>query len=68
MRYAAEAWRRNKAGEIDDEEMYCSDATWSGIHPLGQATDSLRVRICNGKLATVADRYYSSGPFCSGDS
>ena len=32
MRYAAEAWRRNKAGEIDDEEMYCSDATWSGIY------------------------------------
>ena len=32
MRYAAEAWRRNKAGEIDDEEMYCSDATWAGIY------------------------------------
>jgi hypothetical protein len=32
MRYAAEAWRRNQVGELDDEEMYVSDATWSGLY------------------------------------
>lgn len=31
-RFAAEAWRRADAGEIADEELYCSDATWSGIY------------------------------------
>jgi hypothetical protein len=30
-RFAAEAWRRNDAGELRDEEMYPSDAAWSGI-------------------------------------
>jgi hypothetical protein len=30
-RFAAEAWRRSDAGELRDEEMYPSDAAWSGI-------------------------------------
>ena len=31
-RFAAEAWRRNEAGELPDEEMYPCDAAWDGIH------------------------------------
>ena len=31
-RFAAEAWRRAKAGELVDEELYPSDAQWAGIH------------------------------------
>lgn len=31
-RFAAEAWRRNDAGELLDEEMYPSDAAWAGIY------------------------------------
>jgi hypothetical protein len=31
-RFAAEAWRRAEAGELADEELYPSDATWSGIY------------------------------------
>jgi hypothetical protein len=31
-RFAGEAWRRADAGELADEELYCSDATWSGIY------------------------------------
>ena len=31
-RFAAEAWRRNDAGELLDEEMYPCDAAWSGIY------------------------------------
>src|SRR5438874_8779449 len=31
-RFAAEAWRRAQAGEIADEELYPSDASWSGIY------------------------------------
>jgi len=30
-RFAAEAWRRADAGELDDAELYASDAQWSGI-------------------------------------
>ena len=30
-RFAAEAWRRAEAGELDDAELYPSDAQWSGI-------------------------------------
>ncbi len=30
-RFAAEAWRRAEAGELADEELYPSDAAWSGI-------------------------------------
>jgi hypothetical protein len=30
-RFAAEAWRRAQAGELDDAELYTSDAQWSGI-------------------------------------
>jgi hypothetical protein len=29
--FAREAWRRAEAGEIADEELYPSDAAWSGI-------------------------------------
>lgn len=32
QRLAAEAWRRNEAGEFLDEEMYSCDAAWSGIY------------------------------------
>ena len=31
-RFAAEAWRRNDAGELLDEEMYPSDAAWAGLY------------------------------------
>ena len=31
-RYAAEARRREEAGELADEEMYPSDATWAGLY------------------------------------
>jgi hypothetical protein len=30
-RFAAEAWRRAEAGELDDAELYPSDAQWSGL-------------------------------------
>ncbi len=30
-RFAAEAWRRAEAGELNDEELYPSDAQWSGL-------------------------------------
>ncbi|MEO8617076.1 MAG: hypothetical protein ABI600_18195 [Luteolibacter sp.] len=30
--YAAEAFRRCDAGELEDEEMYPSDACWSGLY------------------------------------
>ena len=30
-RFAAEAWRRAEAGELDDAEVYTSDAQWSGL-------------------------------------
>jgi len=32
IRYAAEAWRRYEAGELDEEEMYPSDASWAGLY------------------------------------
>ena len=31
-RFAAEAWRRADAGELADDELYPSDAQWSGLH------------------------------------
>ena len=31
-RFAAEAWLRNDAGELLDEEMVPCDAAWSGIY------------------------------------
>jgi hypothetical protein len=30
--FAAEAWRRAKAGELDDKELYASDAQWAGLY------------------------------------
>jgi hypothetical protein len=30
-RFADEAWRRAEAGELDDAELYTSDAQWSGL-------------------------------------
>jgi hypothetical protein len=30
-RFAAEAWRRAKAGKLSDDELYPSDAQWSGL-------------------------------------
>ena len=30
-RFAAEAWRRGEAGEVDDAEIYTPDAQWSGL-------------------------------------
>jgi len=31
-RFAAEAWRRAEASELDDAELYTSDAQWSGLY------------------------------------
>jgi hypothetical protein len=31
-RFAAEAWRRAGVGELTDEELYPSDAQWSGLY------------------------------------
>ncbi len=31
-RFAAEAWRRAETGELTDEELYPSDAQWSGLY------------------------------------
>lgn len=31
-RFAAEAWRRAGTGELADEELYPSDAQWSGLY------------------------------------
>ena len=31
-RLAGEAWRRAEAGELADEELYCSDAQWCGLY------------------------------------
>lgn len=31
-RFAAEAWRRAEAGELDDAELYSSHAQWSGLY------------------------------------
>ena len=31
-RFAAEAWRRADAGDLDDDELYPSDAQWSGLY------------------------------------
>lgn len=30
--FATEAWRRAEAGELADEELYCSDAQWCGLY------------------------------------
>lgn len=30
--FAAEAWRRAEAGELEDEELYPSDAQWAGLY------------------------------------
>ena len=30
--FAAEAWRRADAGQLADEELYPSDAQWSGLY------------------------------------
>lgn len=31
-RFAAEAWRRAESGELEDEELYPSDAQWAGLY------------------------------------
>src|SRR5580692_3158664 len=31
-RFATEAWRRAESGELEDEELYPSDAQWAGIY------------------------------------
>ena len=31
-RFAGEAWRRAEAGELADDELYCSDAQWCGLY------------------------------------
>ena len=57
-RFAAEAWWRNAAGELLDEEMYPSDAAWSGIYDrLGVTTadeNERRVEIA-ARCGAVAD-------------
>jgi hypothetical protein len=30
--YAVEAWRRHILGEIRNDEIYCSYATWAGLY------------------------------------
>jgi hypothetical protein len=30
--FAAEAWRRVEAGELEDEHLYASDAQWAGLY------------------------------------
>jgi hypothetical protein len=30
--HAAEAWRRNELGELDDNELYPSDSQWAGLY------------------------------------
>lgn len=30
--FAAEAWRRAHAGELEDDELYACDAQWSGLY------------------------------------
>jgi hypothetical protein len=30
--FAEEAWRRAEAGELDDDELYPSDAQWAGLY------------------------------------
>ena len=51
-RFAAEAWRRADAGELADEELYPSDAQWSGLYDrmLSHAPDEMERR-----LALAAD-------------
>ena len=31
-RFAGEAWRRAEAGDLDDNELYPSDAQWAGLY------------------------------------
>ena len=31
-RFAADAWRRADAGELADDELYASEAQWSGLY------------------------------------
>lgn len=31
-RFAAEAWRRADGGKLNDDELYASDAQWSGLY------------------------------------
>jgi hypothetical protein len=31
-RFASEAWQREEAGELTEQEMYPSDATWAGLY------------------------------------
>lgn len=30
--FAAEAWTRAESGQLDDEELYASDAQWAGLY------------------------------------
>jgi hypothetical protein len=32
QRFAAEAWRRVQTGELSEEELYPSDASWCGLY------------------------------------
>lgn len=57
-RFAAEAWRRADAGELDDHELYPSDAQWAGIYDRLDATtadeNQRRVEIA-ARCGAVAD-------------
>ena len=57
-RFAAEAWRRNDAGELLDEEMYPCDAAWSGLYDQLHTTyadeDERRVEIA-ARCGAAAD-------------
>ena len=52
-RFAAEAWRRNEAGELLDEEMYPSDAAWAGIYDRLDGSAARK----NQRRAQIAARY-----------
>lgn len=55
-RFAAEAWRREEAGELTDEEMYPSDASWAGLydkmhtHTVEETTRRFRIAADYGEV------------------
>jgi len=51
--YAAEAWRRCDIGELSDDQLYCSYATWAGLydrmdqHPVEETELRERIAKCD---------------------
>ncbi len=52
--YAAEAWRRCDIGELSDDQLYCSYATWAGLcdrmHSHTEDEKELRERTARGEF------------------